>query len=167
MKSGSVVRLSAWACAVLLTGCAGWQPVRGCDAGSILSAADRVWSATAKESDAAYLAAKAAFQQSGSACDRLRLAVLLSHPDAKTRRDDAQALRLAQGYLEPPGSRPADLTGLARYLEATIEARQELEARNRNTNKKLSDERSRAEELGRKLDELRALEKLLDERQRK
>ncbi len=169
MRTETAKRAAACVLSLLLAGCVGWQvkAPSGCNAGSILTSAERIETMSPKEADAVYAAAKLAFQRTGSGYDRLRLALLLSHPDAKLHRDDAQALRLAQEYVDKGGAKPEDLTALARYLISTVEARQELDAHYRVTNKKLADERSRADDLGRKLEELKALEKLLDERQRK
>lgn len=138
-----------------------------CSADSLLVQYDRYGSLGSREAEAALTEARTAFQRTGSECDRLRLALLLGNPEGKAHRDDAQALKLLNGFLAGAGTKDPSLTALSRYAAATLASRSDTDARLRSALKKAADERGRADALQKKIDEVKEIEALLQERQRK
>jgi hypothetical protein len=139
-----------------------------CTAESLLTFSERLGALSPREADAAHAEARAAYQRTGSDCDRLRLALLLGHPEAAGHRDDGQAQKLLSGYLTTRAGKGSDpgVVALARYAAADLGARVELDARWRAAVKKTDEERTRADTLQRKIDELKQIEELLQQRQR-
>ncbi|MBI5444965.1 MAG: hypothetical protein HY900_27615 [Deltaproteobacteria bacterium] len=164
----SALALASLGLAACTAGSAGSRraAAASCTVESILSFSERYGGLGQKEAEAAYAETRAAFQRTGSECDRLRLAFLLSHPEGKGHRDDAHALRLLTAPASAGGPKDPALASLSKYAADTLASRTDLDARCRVSMKKLVDERARADSLQRKIDGLRQIEELLQQRQR-
>jgi hypothetical protein len=169
-RAPGLALLVAVALALALGACAtsaGRGPApANCTAESLLAFSERFGGLSAREAEAAGAEARAAFQRTGSDCDRLRLALALAHPEGKAHRDDAQALKLLNGYFAGRGPKEPGLAALARYAAEGLASRTELDGRYRAAAKRAGEERARADALQRKLDELKQIEALLQQRER-
>ena len=89
------------------------------------------------------------------ACNRLRLALLLARPDTGFR-NDAEAARLLQAFLDDPAHARHPQRPLARLLADELAERQRLAAQVATLEESLAGERQRQQALSQNLQRLRA-----------
>jgi hypothetical protein len=133
-----------------------------CDPQAVLGQVDEWERLGPEQLDAAYARSKKAFESHGDFCDRLRigaLAVLQS-----SRGNEAYALKLLEDSLETSGRRGSPRLGFARLLTRILRERVETDAHSKAAARKAADEQNRADTCKRQLDELRNVEKIIDER---
>lgn len=100
--------------------------------------------------------AQASYTREPDGVNRLRLVVLLTLPDAPFHDDD-RAIGMLDAYLDNPGGDPAALQNFAALLRSTARRRVD-DARS------LAAERSRSDLLRKKIDELKSIEKSINDR---
>lgn len=150
--------------ALLCQGCAtlGRLAQDPCSPSRVLEYAEHLADRTAADLEGEHRATEKAFQQTGGSCDRLRLAFQLLAPGTRFR-DEARAANLLDDYLasltaDDPGLRP-----LAKLLVTSLRKQWGLEARCRELETRLGDERTRGDALGRQLQELKDVERRVGE----
>lgn len=157
--------LSAILGSVLLAGCAAtsrWEIPTSCSTTALLgeyAASERL---SPDQLDAAFAQAKGAFERSGNDCDRLRVALLTVLQGS--RRNETYALKILGEYTDSKGDIGDARTSLARLIGRVLRDRADADARAKAALKKAAEDQNRADACKRQLDELRNVEKIIDER---
>ncbi len=104
-----------------------------------------------------YEATSLAFSKTGRRSDRIRLALLLSRPDAPFHNTSA-ALKLLNAWPEERAARPSDLQKFAKLLSKFLAEQERSEDAVNDLTKALAAEKARSVLLQNKLDALKQLE---------
>ena len=117
--------------------------------------------------------AKTDFSKGGRAEDRLRLALLSLLP-GRSAAERGQALRLAEEYLADNGREKSGLDGLALLLKQLLSEQRTLQRqltaekeRGDGLARQLNEQKIQLGELKNQLDELKKIEKIISDRERK
>jgi hypothetical protein len=168
MSRARILLCAALAACLLFQGCSAFgRATRApCNAVAALDYADRIPGLTAAELESEHQTTQKAFAEKGRPCDRFRLVFQLLAPEAKFR-DEARAVKLLGEYLETTPASDGGFRPLAKLLVANIRRQWELEGRARDLGRRVADEKARADALNRQLDELKEIERILNERQKR
>ncbi|MHB1240470.1 MAG: hypothetical protein ACYC18_08200 [Gammaproteobacteria bacterium] len=130
---------------------------RGADSvAELLAYVEELQQMSPQQLDVEFHSAKERFVRTPDGSSRLRLVVLLTLPDAPFHDDD-RAIGLLNGYLDAPAGEPAAMRNFAAFLRRMIK-RHQAEAAN------LSAEQQRSDLLQRKIDEIKSIEKSINDR---
>jgi len=132
----------------------------------LLEYADQLQELAAPELEAEYQSTQKAFHQTGNSCDRFRLALQLLTPEARFR-DESRAARLLAEYLATSPAPDGGFRSLAKLLVAGHRKQWEWEVKARESVRKAVEEKVRADALKRQLEELKEIERLMNERQKR
>ncbi|MBI5016755.1 MAG: hypothetical protein HZB55_14880 [Deltaproteobacteria bacterium] len=147
-----------------LVGCAAtrWEVPAPCNAAGVLTQYESWERLGPEQLDAAYSQARRAFERSGSDCARLQMAALTVLQSS--RKNETYALKILDDYLEANKGAGDPRTSLARLLARMLRERVDGDARTKAALKKAMDEQARADGCKRQLEDLRNVEKIIDER---
>lgn len=163
----TLVALAALA-ALMVPGCAAVKNLRkgSCNAADLLDYADRLKDLPAGELEEETRITQKAFAQDAGVCDRFRLALQLLTTEPRIR-DETRAVKLLNEYAEKSSGSDRGLRSLARLLVGTVRKDWELEARAREFGRKATEEKGRADTLKRQLEELKEIERIMNDRQKR
>ncbi len=154
--------------ALITPGCSAVKNLRkgSCNAADLLDYADRLGNLPAGELEEETRITQKAFAQDAGVCDRFRLALQLLTPEPRIR-DESRAVKLLNEYAEKSSGSDRGLRSLARLLVGTVRKDWELETRARELGRKATEEKGRADNLKRQLEELREIERIMNDRQKR